>query len=134
LKWIHGESSGFLVELLNAVLASSSNLQRLALIGPNLVEGALYRTDPTEGTTTNSLVQFASKMTHLSCLLMVVGQLDPALIEEVKRKITAEILPSRPSLWFSIGRQLPQATDPDVPSIHFHEMVDPRNYMLLPTF
>jgi len=44
-----------------------------------------------------------------------------ALIEQINHRMTAEVLPTRPALWFHIGSELPDATD--VPLVHYQELV-----------
>jgi len=34
------------------------------------------------------------------------------------------------SLWFHLGRTLPEASDEDVPAIHYHQMVNPIPFVM----
>lgn len=45
-------------------------------------------------------------------------------------RIAQEVVPTRPSLWFHLDRALPEASDPGVPWIHYHPMVDPMSFFL----
>ena len=122
-------------KLINAHLPSSSHLERVAIDFKGYWKWP--DRDPVgNGIMSNFIVNFVSKMTHLVCCILVFRDLyNPALIEEVNRRIMNEILPSRPSLYFYLGTKMPQARPhSNIPLIHFHDMVDPINYVPPPTF
>lgn len=52
----------------------------------------------------------------------------------LNQKFSEMILLSRPAFWFHFGRHLPLANDPNVPRIHYDEIVCPINHfqMFLP--
>ena len=79
------------------------------------------------------LVDFTLKMKHLSCLSLSLKQLDGALIKNVHERIKKEVLPTRPSLWFHLDRCLPEASDPGVPWVHYHQIVRPMSF-IMPSF
>jgi len=69
------------------------------------------------------LIQFCSKKKHLTCLSLTFFNLDDALIDQVNQRMAEEVLSERPSLWFYLGNRFPEASDPTVPSVHYHEMI-----------
>jgi len=44
--------------------------------------------------------------------------MDPKLMKEIKERVELEVVKERPSLWFHLGRVIPQASDTGVPLIH----------------
>ena len=61
--------------------------------------------------------------------------IQPFVQEAVRSRLSAEILPNRPSLWFYFGRVLPNANDPSVPRVHYDEIVNPIDpFNALPMF
>jgi len=44
------------------------------------------------------------------------------LMEQINQRMTEEVLPTRPALWFYLGSKFPDATD--APLIHYLELVD----------
>ena len=62
-------------------------------------------------------------MKHLFAVCVTFDELDSILKEEVDRRIVEEVLPNRPALWFHLGTDIPNAVDPGVPLVHYHEMV-----------
>jgi len=69
------------------------------------------------------LVDFTLKMKQLSCLSLSLKQLDGTLIQKVHERIKREVLPTRPSFWFHLDSKIPDAVDPEVPKVHYHEMI-----------
>lgn len=100
-----------------SLLCRASHLERLVLIFETKVPCS------DDHPLVDFLVQFALKMKRLTCLCITFNKIDPALIQEVKRRLTEDVLPSSPSFWFHLGRELPKATDPGVPPLHYHEMI-----------
>jgi len=45
-----------------------------------------------------------------------------SLMEHINQRMTEEVLPTRPALWFHLGSKFPYATD--APLIHYLELVD----------
>ncbi len=79
------------------------------------------------------LVNFALKMERLVCCCLV-DWIRLSLIKKIQERIENDVLPQRRSLWFYLGQAEPCASDPDVPGIHFHEMVNPVPYTPPPSF
>jgi len=134
LEWKH-HGNGFPVLLmLKTLLGCSLHLERLALINRSTgtVPTLPVWDHPPEAT--DFLVNFALKMKRLVCCCLVFDRIDWNLVKDVYERVENEVVPIRPSLWFHLGRGEPYSSDPDVPSIHFHEMVDPENYTPPPTF
>lgn len=104
-----------------SLLCRASHLERLVLIFENNKDIPYSGSD--DHPLVDFLVQFALKMKRLTCLCMTFNKIDPALIQELKRRLTEDVLPSRSSFWFHLGRELPKATDPGVPPLHYHEMI-----------
>ena len=81
------------------------------------------------------IVQLALKLKRLTCLSLSFYELnDNKLIEQVHRRMGEEVLPTRPALWFHLGSDFPEASDPSVPAIHYHEMVFANNFDPPPKF
>ena len=112
--------------LLKFLLGSSLQLERLVLIAKSPRHGPNWK-QPLQ--LPDFIVDFALKMKRLVCCCMVFDRLDPSLIKEVQQRIAKEVVPIRPSFWFHLGREVPLASDLSVPSIHFHEMVEPMVYV-----
>jgi len=117
--------------LLKYLIGSSLQLERLVLIA----KSPKNETDWDHPIKLPDLiVKFALKMKRLVCCCIVFDRMDSNLIKEIQQRIAKEIVPIRPSLWFHLGREKPLASDPSVPSIHYHEMVDPIIYVPPPSF
>ena len=70
------------------------------------------------------IVQLALKLKRLTCLSLSFYELnDNKLIEQVHRRMGEEVLPTRPALWFHLGSDFPEASDPRVPAVHYNEMI-----------
>ena len=118
--------------ILQSLLGYSLQLERLALINRCTGTAPAVWDHPSDAA--DFLVNFALKMKRLVCCCLVIHRLDPNLIVEVRQRIMEEVTAKRRSLWFHLGRGIPCVSDPDVPSFHFHEMVDPEYYTPPPTF
>jgi len=56
--------------------------------------------------------------------------MDPGLMTEIKKRVELEVVTERPSLWFHLGRNIPQASDAGVPPIHYHQIVEPVSFVM----
>jgi len=118
-------ATAFLV--LRALLAGSVQLERLALI-----DGGSGNLDEWESPSKfdDSIVGFISKMVNLSCVCLTFKQINVDYMNGIKQRVTEEVVAMRPSLWFHIGRSVPKASDAGVPSIHYHQIVQPMSFDL----
>ena len=80
----------------------------------------------------DAIIRFASKMPRLVALCIVFFRLNSDVIEEVNRRITEEVLPSKPSLWFCLNNSEPNPTNSTVPFIHYQQMVSPLPFWASP--
>jgi len=81
------------------------------------------------------LIKFLSKMKCLVAFSFTGYTIQPDVQEVVHSHVATEILPSRPSFWYHLGKSLPKANDPDVPRIHYDEIFNPIDpYYALPQF
>ena len=81
------------------------------------------------------LIEFLSKMKCLIIFSFTGYNIQPDVQEAVRAHVAAEIRPDRPSFWFHLGKSLPKANDPDVPRIHYDEIVKPTDpFHALPQF
>jgi len=127
LKWDPEEDGITLFWLLKYLLGSSSlQLERLVLIAESSKNGPDWN-HPIK--LPDFIVDFALKMKRLVCCCIVFDLLNPNLIKEVQQRIVKEVVPIRPSFWFHLGREVPLASNLSVPSIHYHEMVEPMVYV-----
>ncbi len=86
-------------------------------------------------TTTDYVVKFAKEMKRLVCCCLIFYYFDENMCNQVNSRIEKEVVSVRPSLWFVMDCFSPKVTYPNVPLIHYHEMVDaPFNYFPPPTF
>jgi len=132
LEWKHhGNGFPFLM-ILQSLLGYSLQLERLALINRCTGTAPAVWDHPPDAA--DFLVDFAFKMKRLVCCCLLFDRIDSSLIKDVSERIKNEVVPKRPSLWFHLGRGEPYVNDPEVPSIHFHEIVDPEYYTPPPTF
>ena len=125
------ELEGHVLSFLARILDCSSHLERLVISGETFKLTGSRTKDEHEPITADFLVGFISKMEDLQALCLATFQLDPIVIEEVKRRVVEEIIPDRPSFWLHLGNVLPKANDPAVPRIHY-EIVNPLNYFYTP--
>ena len=115
------------LSILKAILEKSVLLERLVLIDGGSENLSMWN-HPSDFA--DFMVKFASNMTHLTCCCLSIKQLDCFPIVKVKQRIANEVVPMRPSLWFHSDRALPEASDPGVPWIHYHRMVDPMSFFM----
>jgi len=100
--------------ILESLLSHAPNLQRIA------IEWKI-ETLPADWNypLADLIVQMALKLERLTCLSLTFFELnDSKLIEEVHRRIVEEVLPTRPALWFHLGTDFAEASDPNVPAEH----------------
>ncbi len=85
--------------------------------------------------TADYVVQFAKEMKRLVCCCLTFYYFNQNLCNQVNSRIAKEVVSERPSLWFVMDCFNPKVTDPNIPLIHYHEMVDvPFNHFPPPTF
>jgi len=116
--------------ILKSLLSHAPNIQRIA------IEWKI-ETLPADWNypLADFIVQLALKLERLTCLSLTFFELDDTkLIEHVHRRMAEEVLPTRPALWFHLGYDYAEASDPGVPAVHYHEMVLSNNFDPRPTF
>ena len=116
---------------LKAILKSCQHLERLVLLDswPVALDQSIqnHHIDLVDFL----VVQFASKMKRLVCCCILFDSIDATESERINRLIAEKVIPNRPSLWFNVGSFTPDE-DPNMPLIHFLEMIDPIYYFPLP--
>jgi len=113
--------------ILKALLKGSVLLERVALIDGGSEKRPDWKPPPEYA---DFLVGFTAKMTHMTCLCLTFNQLDVDFMEEIKNRVKKEVVTERPSLWFSMGRTLPEASDEGVPAIHYHQIISPISFVM----
>ena len=111
--------------ILEALLAESTQLERLVLVddGTGNLPGWSH---PPEFA--DFLVGFVSKMANLSCCCVTFNQMDIDLMKEITQRVTEQVVTTRRSLWFHLDRAIPKPSDPGVPPIHYHQIVEPISF------
>ena len=124
LKWNHKEAvyPETVLSILKALLAESVPLERLVLIDDGIAKLPDWNPPPDFA---DFIVDFASKMVNLSCFCITFNQMDAELMNGIKQRVIEEVVAKRRSLWFHLGRAIPKASDVGVPSIHYHQIVEP---------
>ena len=51
--------------------------------------------------------------------------IDENVVQDIRFRIAKTVGPVRKSPWFNIGGECPTRSDPDVPGIHYNELVEP---------
>ena len=83
----------------------------------------------------NDLVSFVADMERLVAFCLAGIRIDPDIAQIVVQRLTDEILPLRPALWFHLGKDVPQVGDPCVPRVHYDEILKRvKPHKVLPTF
>ncbi len=125
-----GENPNRAVGLLNALL-DSKRLERIVLYEER-DDGSKFPWKSQE--LQDDLFKFVSSMPDLVCFCFITAsEIEPGTVAELKKKFDELIVPIRPAFWCHVDRNLPRATDPTVPRIHYDEIVCPINY-LVPEF
>jgi len=111
LEWGHIESDSDLVDFLKALLK--------CLLLERLVLDDYCRSRPSHQASSqieNYLFTFVSNMEHLVAFCLSSSRFnDPdAIFERVNQRFVQEIIPSRPSFWFHLGKVLPKENEPSV--------------------
>ena len=126
------------VSILEAILEESKNksvhetkLERLVLIDAGTIPLLDWKHPPEFS---DFLVDFTAKMTHLTCLCLAFKQMDGVLMKAIKERVEEEVVIERPSLWFHLGWDIPNVSDPGVPAIHYHQMVNPMHFSTPPFY
>jgi len=124
LEWSHEDEENPATALLflKAILEVSVNLERLALIDGGSYESFALSPPPVLA---NFLVEFTSKMNHLTCCCLTFNPLSVDLMKEIKQRVEEEVVTERTSLWFHLGRRIPEGSDSGVPWIHYHQIERP---------
>jgi len=119
--------------LLKEILKSSPDLERLVILerSPKSDQDRYFKFWNHPEDFVELFAQVATEMKYLSAFCVVFSVFNPDLIHSI-RDATFPLM--RPSLWFNVSRFIPDVTDPTVPSHHYHEMVNPRDYFPPPTF
>jgi len=113
--------------ILKALLKGSVQLERVALVDAGSGKLPDWKHPPEF---VDFLVDFVTKMTHLTCCCLTFNQLGVKLTKEIKPRVEKEVVTDRPSLWFHLDRVLPEASDPGVPAIHYHQIVHPISFFI----
>jgi len=113
--------------LLKALVDESVPLERLALIDGSNDNLNVWRPS---SDFSDSLVDFFTKMSHLTCCCITFSQMDVDLMNGIKNRVEEEVVKKRRWLWFHLGRAVPKASDAGVPPIHYHEMVEPVTFLM----
>ncbi len=108
-----------------------TKLERLALIDAGTVDLPRWNHPPEFA---DFLVDFTAKMTHLYCCCITFKQMDANLMKAIKERVEEEVVIERPALWFHLGRDVPDASDPGVPPIHYHQIVEPISFTTPPFY
>lgn len=127
LKWNYQYEDflGTILSLLSAILKESVLLERLVLIDGGPSNSSSYTYLPGLD---DAFVNFAAKMTHMTCCCITSNQIDSDHMKAIKQRVEEEVLPERPSLWFHMGRTVPEASDTTMPPIHYCQIVDPQSF------
>lgn len=76
----------------------------------------------------NVLLDFVKRMHHLVAFCFITASnIQPGTVEELNQKFDEFVFPTRPAFWYHVGQELPRATDPTVPRIHYDQIVCPIN-------
>ena len=129
LEWDHQEDvyPATALLILKAILEKSPLLERLVLIDGGS-DNLPFLSAPHKFS--DHILEFASKMTHMSCFCVTFNQLAVDLMKEIKERVENEVVAERPSLWFHLDRNIPEASDAGVPSVHYHQIVEPVSFVL----
>lgn len=124
LEWNHEENvyPETTISILEALLNEAVKLERLALIDAGSREFPDWK-HPSEFA--DFVVGFVEIMTHMTCCCLTFKQMDGDLMISIKDRVENEVINDRPLLWFHLDGAIPKASDPGVPSIHYHQIVDP---------
>lgn len=129
LKWHdkenkHAKTASKILRAL--VLANFVQLESLALIDPGSGKPD-WKNPPNLADT---MVRFAKMMANLSCCCLVFKQMNAEYMNEGKQKVEKDVVQTRPTLWFHLGRSIPNPSDLGVPLIHYHQIVHPKSFAL----
>lgn len=129
LEWTHKEDvyPATAFAILKALLKASLKLERLVLI--DAATEKLPQWKPPPGFA-DFLVDFTAKMTHMTCCCVTFKQMNTGLMEEIKERVENEVVTERPSLWLHLDHAIPEASDPGVPAVHYHQIVYPISFVM----
>ena len=108
------------------VLANFVQLESLALIDAGSGKPD-WKNPPNLADT---MVRFAKMMANLSCCCLIFKQMNAEYMNEGKQKVEKDVVQTHPTLWFYLGRSIPNASDLGVPLIHYHQIVAPMSFAL----
>lgn len=80
------------------------------------------------------LLRFVKRMQRLVAIC-IVSELrfdDSSAVNHLRESLLKEVTPSRPSLWYHFGPSFPKEIDPNIPRIHFNEIIRPSNPFNIP--
>ena len=80
------------------------------------------------------ILTFTSGMEHLVFIYLTGFIIDPVRAVSIKEKLSATVLPLRPSFWCHVGLKSVEGNDPSVPRMHYQEMINPFDMCLSPKF
>ena len=129
LFWCDNCDESQVLALLKNLLKTSPKLERLVLCYEGLRSCKRNPKNPTE--LEDFIVTFVSKMENLVALYLAGFWDNPHGVEKthLNRRLTREILPTRPSFWFHLGFHLGWGGNyimyPPAPWIHYDEIVNP---------
>lgn len=118
------------VSILKSLSSHAPNLQRIAIEWKIETLSADWNCYPLA----DVIVQLALKLERLSCLSLTFFDIDHSWFEQIRQRMVEEVLPTRPALWFHLGSDFAEASDPSVPAVHYQEMVYTNTFDPLPTF
>ncbi len=120
---VHPTVADALLTVLDALSHANPDLERVCL---NL---SMCQPSPTlpSGSLAQDLFEFVSKMGHLTALYLTFNHsnLHP-VINQVKQRIKQEIIPHRPALRIHFDAKLPNVMDLCTPSIHYKQIILPK--------
>lgn len=120
--------------LLKTILEDRPDLERLVLSGVMMYGSGI---PPSSSTTPldleDDLVKFATNNKRLLFCCIKFYHLNAAVSNKINRLIAEKVVRFRPSLWFHVGNDIPKE-DPDLPLIHYLEMIDCDVYNPPPMF
>jgi len=109
-------------------LGQSSNLQYFERLVLKVVKECVFDRNPIHFAEFQEfIVPFAKGMTHLVALGIFGFPFHPSAAEEIRRRLSEEVVPHREAFWFHLSENLPRENDTSVPRIHYDEIVAPRD-------
>jgi len=135
LEWFHKEEESKILDLVKS-LSKIRSLERVVLLTDSFEsEDWIASYDPLEDVDSSPplsksmnvpefFVKFVSGLPRLVALCLFCFQFDFVDLKEIYKKLSEEILPSRPSFWFKIGSSESKPDFFDAPQIHRYGIVE----------